>query len=77
MEDPTVDSIEVNVNEKASTLAHETDLNNNLTYACVSVEEAEMCSVTWADIQDVLDNEWEIGGLAMTTDAIRALFTRE
>ena len=72
-----MDLIQVNVNEKASTLARETDLKNNLSYACVSVEETEMCSVTWADIQDVLDDEWEIGGLAMTTDAIRALFTRE
>ena len=68
-----MDLIQVNVNEKVFTPAHNTDLNNNLTYVTVSVEEAEMCSVTWADIQDVLDDEWEIGGLSMTTDAIRAL----
>jgi len=43
----------------------------------LSVEEAEMCSVTWADSQDVLDEEWEIGGLAMSTDAIRALVAGE
>ena len=72
-----MDLIPVNVNEKVSAPAHKTDLNNNLTYAFVSVEEAEMCSVTWADIQNVLDEEWEIGGLAMTTDAIRALVTGE
>jgi hypothetical protein len=36
-----------------------------------------MCSVKWADIQDVLDEEWEIGGLAMSTDAIRALVAGE
>jgi hypothetical protein len=36
-----------------------------------------MCSVTWADIQEVLDGEWEIGGLAMSTDAIRALVAGE
>jgi hypothetical protein len=36
-----------------------------------------MSSVTWADIQDVLDEEWEIGGLAMSTDAIRALVAGE
>jgi len=57
-----MDLIQVNVNEKVFTPAHNTDLNNNLTYVTVSVEEAEMCSVTWADIQDVLDDEWEIGG---------------
>jgi len=77
MEDPTMDLIPVNVKEKVSATAHKTDLNNNLTYAFGSVEEAEMCSVTWADIQDVLDEEWEIGGLAMTTDAIRALVAGE
>jgi 4-oxalocrotonate tautomerase len=77
MEDPIMDLIQVNVNEKVFTPAHNTDLNDNLTYVTVSVEEAEMCSVTWADIQDVLDEEWEIGGLAMSTDAIRALVAGE
>jgi 4-oxalocrotonate tautomerase len=77
MEDPTMDLIQVNGNEKAFTPAHKTDLNNNFSYVTVSVEEAEMSSVTWADIQDVLDEEWEIGGLAMSTDAIRALVAGE
>ena len=73
-----MDLIQVNVNEKVFTPAHKTVLNNNnLTYVTVSVEEAEMGSVTWADIQDVLDEEWEIGGLAMSTDAIRALVAGE
>ena len=34
-------------------------------------------SWAWADIEDVLSDEWEIGGLAMTTDAIRALVAGE
>ncbi len=72
-----MDLIQVNVNETVFTPAHDTDLNNNLTYVTVSVKEAEMCSVTWADIQDVLDEEWEIGGLAMSTDAVRALVAGE
>ena len=66
-----------NVNERVFTPAHNTDLNNNLTHVTVSVEEAGMSSVTWADIQDVLDEEWEIGGLATSTDAIRALVAGE
>ena len=70
-----MDLIQVNVNEKVFTPAHNTDLNNNLTYVTVSVEEAEMSSVTWAE--DVLDEQWEIGGLAMSTDAIRALVAGE
>jgi hypothetical protein len=31
----------------------------------------------WADIEDDLSDEWEIGGLSMTTDAIRALIASE
>jgi 4-oxalocrotonate tautomerase len=77
MEGPTMDLIQVNVNKKAFTPAHKTDLNNNFSDVTVSVDEAEMCSVTWAGIQDVLDEEWEIGGLAMSTDAIRALVAGE
>jgi 4-oxalocrotonate tautomerase len=77
MEDPIMDLIQVNLNEKVFTPAHNTDLNDNLTHVTVSVEEAEMCNVTWADIQDVLDEEWEIGGLAVSTDAIRALVAGE
>jgi len=72
-----MDLIQVDVNEKVSTPAHKTDLNNNLTCAFVSVEETEISSVTWADIQDVLDDEWEIGGLARMTDEIRALVAGE
>ena len=34
-------------------------------------------SCAWADIEDVLSDEWEIGGLAMPTDAIRALVAGE
>ena len=34
-------------------------------------------SWAWADIEDVLSDEWEIGGLAMTTEAIRALVAGE
>jgi hypothetical protein len=34
-------------------------------------------SWSWADIQDVLSGEWEIGGSAVGTDAIRALVAGE
>ena len=30
-------------------------------------------SWTWAEIEDVLSAEWEIGGSAIPTDAVRAL----
>jgi hypothetical protein len=34
-------------------------------------------SWAWADIEEVFSDEWEIGGLAMSTDAIRALVAGE
>ena len=34
-------------------------------------------SWNWADIEDVLSAEWEIGGSAMPTDAIRGLVADE
>ena len=34
-------------------------------------------SWTWADIEEVLSAEWEIGGSAMPTEAIRALVAGE
>jgi len=48
--------------------------------ALTSTEKKEMVSTpswAWADIEDDLSAEWEIGGLAMTTDAIRALIASE
>lgn len=72
-----MDLVQVNGNEKAFMPARKTELNNNVSYVTLSAEEAEMCSVTWADMEDVLDEEWEIGGLGMTTEAIRALVAGE
>ena len=34
-------------------------------------------SWAWADVEDDLSAEWEIGGLAMPADAIRALIASE
>jgi hypothetical protein len=39
----------------------------------VSIEEGDMSTIAWDDIEEVFSDEWEIDGLAMTTDAIRAL----
>ena len=44
--------------------------------AFAPTDETEIVTTSswaWVDIEDVLSDEWEIGGLAMTTDAIRAL----
>jgi len=44
-----------------------------LTGLAASIDSGEASTFAWADIEEVLSDEWEIGGLAMTTDAIRAL----
>ena len=66
--------MQMNVDGKAFTPAPKTD--DDLSHSSVSVE-AGMSSVTWADIEDALSEEWEIGGLAMSTEAIRALVAGE
>ncbi len=52
-------------------------LVRNLTGATESLGETEMVSNTWPDLEEVFTDEGEIGGLAMTTDAIRALVAGE
>jgi hypothetical protein len=43
-----------------------------LTDPTASIDSGE-ATFAWADIEEVLSDEWEIGGMAMTTEAIRAL----
>ena len=48
--------------------------------AFAPTDETEIVTTSswaWADIEDDLSDEWEIGGLSMTTDAIRALIASE
>ena len=63
-EERQMSSVQVTLIEEAITPTDKMESNASACWA-------------WADIEDVLSDEWEIGGLAMTTDAIRALFTRE
>ena len=63
--------------EETSTSTEKKDVASKLTDAMVSIKEQNSPSWAWVDIEDVLSDEWEIGGLAMTTDAIRALVAGE
>jgi hypothetical protein len=56
--------VQVKLIEEASTPTDKTEIVTTPSWA-------------WADIEDVLSDEWEIGGLAMPTDAIRALVAGE
>ena len=69
--------IQVKLNEEIFTPTQKTEITSNVPDATVSIEEGDFCSVAWVDIREVLSDEWEIGGLAMPTDAIRALVAGE
>ena len=69
--------VQVKVIEEALTPNEKKEIATKLTDAMVSIKEQNSPSWAWIDIEDVLSDEWEIGGLAMTTDAIRALVAGE
>jgi hypothetical protein len=47
--------------------------DGKLTGPTASIHSGEASTFAWADIEEVLSDEWEIGGLDMTTEAIRVL----
>ena len=69
--------VQVKLIEEALTPAEKKEIAAELTDAMVSIKEPNSPSWAWVDIEDVLSDEWEIGGLAMTTDAIRGLVAGE
>ena len=69
--------LQVKLIEEAFTSTEKKEIVTELTDAMVSIKEQSSPSWAWVDIEDVLSDEWEIGGLAMTTDAIRGLVAGE
>jgi 4-oxalocrotonate tautomerase len=67
--------LQVNLIEEGNT--PEKKIATDFPDAMVSIKEQNGASWAWEDIEDVLSDEWEIGGLAMPTDAIRALVAGE
>jgi hypothetical protein len=72
-----MDLIELKMNHKVCRPTQKTEIISNLANATVSVKEGDLCKITWVDIEQVLTEEWTIGGLAMRTDAIQARVARE
>jgi 4-oxalocrotonate tautomerase len=72
-----MDRVQVKLIKEASTATEKKEIVTEVTDAIVSIKEQNSPSWAWADIEDVFSDEWEIGGLAMTTDAIRALVAGE
>jgi 4-oxalocrotonate tautomerase len=77
MEAPHMPLLQVKLIEEALTPSEKKEIVTELTDAMVSIKEQNSPSWAWIDVEDVLSDEWEIGGLAMTTDAIRALVAGE
>jgi 4-oxalocrotonate tautomerase len=67
--------VQVKLIKEAFTPTEEKEIVTEPTDAMVSIKEQN--SSSWVDIEDVFSDEWEIGGLAMTTDEIRALVAGE
>ena len=68
---------ELKMNLKVCRPTQKTEITSNLADATVSVKEGDLCNITWVDMEQVLTEEWAIGGLAMGTGAIRALVAGE
>jgi 4-oxalocrotonate tautomerase len=77
MEEPHMPLVQVKLIEQALTPTGKKEIVTQLTDAMVSIKEQNSPSWAWVDIEDVLSDEWEIGGSAMTTDAIRGLVAGE
>jgi phenylpyruvate tautomerase PptA (4-oxalocrotonate tautomerase family) len=77
MEEPTMPLIEAKGERGSFTPTQKTKITSNFTDAIVSIEEGDMSTIAWDNIEEVFSDEWEIGGLAMTTDAIPALVAGE
>jgi 4-oxalocrotonate tautomerase len=77
IEEPQMPLIQVKLIEETFTPTEKKEIATKLTDAMVSIEEENMPPASWVDIEDLSGDEWEIGGLAMTTDAIGALVAGE
>jgi 4-oxalocrotonate tautomerase len=58
--------VQVKLSKEAFTPTEKREIVTELTDAMVSIKEQN--SPSWVDIEDVFSDEWEIGGLAMTTE---------
>ena len=69
--------IQGKVNGEAFTPTQKTEIASNLADDTASIEGADEGDVAWIDIEQALTAEWEIGGSAMPTDAIRGFVAGE
>jgi 4-oxalocrotonate tautomerase len=68
--------IQVKLIDEVFTAAQKKEMITRLTDAMVAIEGERMRPVTWVIIEEVQSGEWGIGGLPMTTQAVRDLAGR-
>jgi 4-oxalocrotonate tautomerase len=68
--------IQVKLIDEVFTAAQKKEMITRLTDAMVAIEGERMRPVTWVIIEEVQSGEWGIGGLPMTTQAVRELAGR-
>jgi hypothetical protein len=75
MEEPTMPLMEVKLMEEASTLPLKNGSEPADSTSSIRVED--MCTLGWTDLEEIPKEDWELGGLSMTTEALRALIAGE
>ena len=69
--------IEVKLMEEAFTLPPKNEIGSEPTNVTSSIEAEDMCTLGWTDLEELPSEDWELGGLSMTTEALRALIAGE
>jgi hypothetical protein len=73
MEEPHMSSMEVKWMEEPFPLLPDDEIDSERTDAPPS----DICTLGWTDLEEVPAEDWELGGLSMTTEAIHALIAGE
>jgi hypothetical protein len=77
MEDLTVPLIEVKLMDEAFTRPPTNEIGSEPADATSSIQVEDICTVDWNDLEEVPSEDWELAGLSMTTEALRALIAGE
>jgi hypothetical protein len=73
MEEPNMHLIQVQSTEEPFKPAQRKQITSTLTDPVVSIERENLCRAEWIDIENLLSDEWDIGGPAMTANTLRDL----
>jgi len=77
IEEAQMSLIQAKLIEEAFTPTEKKEIVAKITDGIMSIKQQNGPTVAWADIEDVLSDEWEIGAAAVTIDAIHALVAGE